>query len=298
MNIFLTGAAGYIGSCVARRLLDNGHAVTGLARRAGTAPAGVSEIVGDLADLERIGELTRRADAVIHTAFSHEAEFGTAVEIEKAAVDAMIAAVSEGADRPIVLTSAAGVLGDTGAERATDDAPISTEFPARIRGFIEDRVRAGAPGAHLMALRLPVVVHGDGGSQFAPLYVNAARRDGVSRYVGAGDNRLSTAHVDDAADAYVAVLDGGKAGHVYNVATETVTGRALAEAVAQGADVDRVESVDLAVMQGATHPFAALLTSMTFDLDSSQLRALGWSPSGPSLADDVGNGSYGNEAAR
>ncbi|MEM9814092.1 MAG: NAD-dependent epimerase/dehydratase family protein, partial [Pseudomonadota bacterium] len=267
MNIFLTGAAGYIGSRLARRLLDRGHTVTGLVRRSGCAPEGVTEVVGDLADLEKVGDLARAANAVIHTAFGHEADFGAAVDIEIAAVDAMIAAASGGAAKPIVLTSAAGVLGDTGAEPAADNAPISTDFPARIRGFVEDRVRGGAPGARLMALRLPVLVHGDGGSQFAPLHLAAAERDGVSRYVGLGDNRLSSVHVDDAADAYLSVLERGEAGRVYNVASETVTGRSLAEAVAQDADVDRIESVDLQVMQDATHPFAALLTSMTFDLD-------------------------------
>ena len=297
MHVFLTGASGYLGSRIATRLLARGHEVTGLVRREGSAPDGVRERPGDLARPQDWTQAVREADATIHTAFGHAEDFADAVATERGALDAMLDALRP--EGTLIATSAAGVLGDTGPVPAPDDAPISADFPPRIRGFVEDRVRAAAPdGPRLSAMRLPVLVYGAGGGPFVPGLIEAARRDGVSRIVGNGTNRLSSVHVDDAADAYLAALDRGRTGTVYNVAAETVTGRELAEAVALNAGISRVEAVDLDAAQAALHPFMALLISMTFDLDATLARQeLAWSPQAPSLIEDLTEGSYARQAA-
>ena len=94
----------------------------------------------------------------------------------------------------------------------------------------------------------------------------------MSRIIGDGRIRLSSVHVDDAADACIAALERGRAGTVYNVAGETITGSALAEAVATDTRVSRVDEVDLKTAQEALHSFMALLISMTFDLDATLAR--------------------------
>ena len=54
MNIFMTGATGYIGGTVARRLLDDGHRLRGLVRDTEKgrklASFGVEPVAGDLDD--------------------------------------------------------------------------------------------------------------------------------------------------------------------------------------------------------------------------------------------------------
>ena len=297
MHIFLTGASGYLGSRIAGRLLAAGHSVTGLVRTSGSAPDGVREQVGDLSRPDGFTDAVREADATIHTAFGHDLDFADAVEIERVALDAILSALPPSGT--LIATSAAGVLGDTGATPAPDDAPVSANFPPRIRGFVEDGVRAaGTNGPRLIAMRLPVLVYGHGGSPFVPALIEAARRDGVSRTVGDGRNRLSTIHVDDAAEAYVAALDRGHAHTVYNIAAETVTLLELAEAIARNTGISRVEAVDLEAAQEVLHPFMALLISMTFDLDATRAsRELAWSPRAPSLIDDLTGGSYATRAA-
>ena len=56
MNIFLTGATGYIGGSLAVRLIADGHSVHGLVRsaeRAGQAEAlGITPVMGSLDDLD------------------------------------------------------------------------------------------------------------------------------------------------------------------------------------------------------------------------------------------------------
>lgn len=297
MHVFLTGASGYLGSRVATRLRSSNHVVTGLVRRQGSAPDGVEEVIGALADTAMLGEQAARADAILHTAFGHSDDFEEATESERLALDAIVDAI-RGSGKPLIVSSAAGVLGDTGSAPARDDAKVSSDFPARIRGHLEERVRANADRINMSAMRLPVLVHGHGASQFVPLLIDVARRDGISRYSEPGTNRLSAVHVDDAADAYILALQTGATGRVYNVASETLTAGALAEAVAKGAGVNRIEGVTLEGMQEATHPFVALLLSMNFDLDAAATRRdLGWVPSGPSLVEDLSSGSYANSGA-
>ncbi|MBA4124136.1 MAG: NAD-dependent epimerase/dehydratase family protein [Acidobacteria bacterium] len=75
MKVFLTGATGYVGSVVAEKLLGKGHEVSGLARNeaaeAKLIERGITAFTGDLTDAERLKRGAKEADAVIHTAFSH-----------------------------------------------------------------------------------------------------------------------------------------------------------------------------------------------------------------------------------
>ena len=72
MNVFLTGASGYIGGTVAVKLLEAGHLVTGLARdeeRAEKLRArDITPVIGTLDDFDVLDGSARAADAVINAA--------------------------------------------------------------------------------------------------------------------------------------------------------------------------------------------------------------------------------------
>src|SRR5947209_6106164 len=75
MRIFVTGATGWIGSAVAKELLNSAHEVTGLT----TSPAGarkleargVKPLVGRLHDHALLEKAAAEADGAIHLAFIH-----------------------------------------------------------------------------------------------------------------------------------------------------------------------------------------------------------------------------------
>ena len=77
MEIFLTGATGYIGSAVAEALQKAGHKVTGLARTPEKAKQlesrGIRAVLGDLLKPETIAAPARSAEGVIHTANTNDA---------------------------------------------------------------------------------------------------------------------------------------------------------------------------------------------------------------------------------
>src|ERR1700691_476195 len=80
MQVFLTGATGYIGGAVAEALTKAGYAGVGLARSDDQTPAlaakGLGAHRGDLRDPASLAEGARNADAVIHTALAAAAMQG------------------------------------------------------------------------------------------------------------------------------------------------------------------------------------------------------------------------------
>src|SRR5664280_738358 len=76
MNVFVTGASGWIASAVIPELLAAGHTVTGLARSDASAAKveqlGAQVVRGSLTDLAVLREAASAADGVVHLAFPHE----------------------------------------------------------------------------------------------------------------------------------------------------------------------------------------------------------------------------------
>ena len=129
MKLFMIGATGYVGSVVAERLKADGHEITGLARSADAAAAGIEPVRGAMGDRDVLGEHATKADGVVQIATG--GFLVQALETVNEAVGTVktLLAALAATDKPYVLTGGTGAYLDTGIafpERVVTEAdPIS-----------------------------------------------------------------------------------------------------------------------------------------------------------------------------
>ena len=286
MRVFVTGAAGFIGTATTKELLAHGHQVVGRARSDANAEAlkkmGAQVHRGSLEDLESLRRGAAAADGVIHTAFNHDfSKFAANAEEDRRALEEM-ARVLEGTNKPLISTS--GLLGLAPGGIATEDlAPSGMGSPRKS----EEVLAAAARGVRAMTVRLPPCTHDgiDGG--FAPLIIAAARAKGVSAYVGDGHNRWPAAHRLDAASLYRLALEKGTAGARYHaVGDEGIALRDIAEVIGKRLNLPVVSKTQ----EEAADHFGFLGMFAGLDAPASAARTrkeLGWAPKHPGLIADL-----------
>jgi nucleoside-diphosphate-sugar epimerase len=294
MDIFVTGASGYIGGVVAEKLQAAGHRVAGLARSdaaEGCVHArGMTPIRADLFDAARLAQAATRADGVIHLAASFGPDWQAG---DRAAVQALLSAL-EGSSKPFVYTSITTVYGDTGATVADEDAPLHALPFHQWRPQVEQEVLAAAArGVRSIVLR-PAPVYGRDGGSSVLLLVQNARQAGVARYIDAGETRWSTVHVDDLADLYVLALERAAGGTLLNASGGvSVAMRELAAAVSCAVGLGGAcEPWTLDAARAAFGPRADLFAMNQQISGARAILRLGWNPQAPSLLHDVAFGSY------
>ncbi|GAA2416674.1 UDP-glucose 4-epimerase GalE [Actinomadura vinacea] len=258
MRVLLTGAAGYVGYAVGRRLLAAGHEVTGLVRGADRAlPPGVRPIIGDLLDpigLDAV--LDEPYDAVCHLAALTRVRESFAEPLRFFAANVqgtvnLLAALPATTTR-VVYGSTAAVYGAPDRQpipEAQAPAPTSPYGASKLAAEQVVRFHARATGHGAVVLRTFNVagsVDGRPDPDRTRLIPNAlAVAAGTAPRLeinGSGAAVREYLHVDDLAAAHVRALEGVRPGddRVYNVgsgagasvlevitAVEEVTGRAV-----------------------------------------------------------------------
>ncbi|MEU8952172.1 SDR family oxidoreductase [Streptomyces sp. NPDC048489] len=295
MRVFVTGATGFVGSAVVRELLGAGHQVLGLARsdtaEAALKGAGVEPCRGDLNDVDGLRAAAGSADGVIHTGFNHDfSDMPGALRTELAALEAFGDAL-EDSGRPLVISSATGVL--TPGRLGTETDGPDPAAPGAHRGEAERAALAlAARGVRVSAIRLPASVHGVGDHAFVPHLIRLARETGVSAHLGDGTNRWPAVHRLDAARLYRNALETADAGAVLHAAAEKgVPLRAVAETIGDrlGAPV-----VSLDEEEATTH-FGWILRFARNDNPTSSTttrKRYNWHPQEPGLLADLDQDHY------
>ena len=293
MHVFLTGSTGWIGSLIARDLIEAGHQVTGLVRSADKAdllrPSGATPLIGEVSDLALLARAAGAADGVIHTAFGTDlTRIAAMAEEDRAAIEAMGEALL-GSARPLIVTD--GFLEST-PEPATEDRrpPLDPNFP---RASQQTAFALAERGVHASVVRNPRSVHGRGETHgFMPWLAAVARERGVSAWVGDGTARWPSVHRADAARLYRLALEKGARGEAWHaVAEEGVPFRAIAEALGRGLGLP---SRSIPPEEAEAH-FGPLALWVTHDgpASSAHTRAeLGWTPVQPTLVEDIERPDY------
>jgi nucleoside-diphosphate-sugar epimerase len=296
MRVFITGATGFIGSAVARELLEAGHQVVGLARSdtaaAALTGAGAEVHRGALDDLDSLHDGAAAADGAIHLAFNNISEttdFAASLQADLRAVETIGAAL-EDSGKPFVVTSGTLVLASLGrlgteAEPGADGVPRVASENAAI-ALAERGVRSSV-------VRLAPSVHGEGDKAgFVPSLIGIARAKGVSAFVGDGSNRWPAVHRLDAARLFRLAAEAAPAGsRLHGAGEEGVPFRDIAEVIGRHL---KLPVVSVAAEDAGDH-FGFLSAMVSFDNPTSSAltrERLGWKPEGPALIPDIEQGHY------
>ncbi|WP_316180938.1 SDR family oxidoreductase [Bradyrhizobium sp. SZCCHNRI1009] len=299
MRVFVTGAAGFIGSETTKELIAAGHQVIGLARSEENVRTleqlGAQVHRGSLQDLDSLKRGAKDADGVIHLAFIHDfAKFAENGAIDKAAIEAM-GEVLVGTNKPFIVTSGTGLV----AANVVVTEDMRRESSAHVPRVSEQTGLAYASrGVRAMVIRLPQVHGAPGKAGLISYLVELARQKGRAAYVGAGAERWAAAHRSDVVRLYRLALEKGVADAIYHaVGEEGVPMREVIEAVGRALNVPVVsiskeEAGDyygpLAMFAGLDMPASSALTQ----------QRLGWTPEGIGLIADIGQPDYFKPSSR
>ena len=285
MDIFLTGASGYIGGTVAMRLIAKGHSVRGLVRSATKAAAvekfGVVPVEGTLDDAGLLAREAQRADAVINAADSDH----------RGAVDALVDALA-GSGKALLHTSGSSIVADTAAGEPSDTVYDESIYdagstwqptPDKAARVAIDRRVLSAPGIRSVVL-CPCLIYGRGlgadpESLQLPALVAQARASGVARHVGRGLNTWSTVHVEDVADLYVLALERATPGTFLFVENGEATFRDMVGAIARALRLGAAQPwpIDEAI-KALGYGRAMYAQGSNSRVRGPRARALGWMP--------------------
>ncbi len=299
MQVFVTGANGWIGSALVKELIGAGHQVSGLVRSEekaqGLRAAGAQAVIGSLSDLDVLRQAASEADGVVHLAFSLDmSKIVEASEQDRQAIEAF-GDVYTGSDRPVLVTSGFGLLppGDVFTE-ATPPPPLDPSFP---RAGEEAAVAIAQRGVRASWVRLPRTVHGAGETHgFVPELVRLARETQVSAYVGEGQNLWPAVHRLDAARVFRLALEhGAQDGPFHAVAEEGIPFKRIAETIGRQLGIP---TRSLSPDEAAKHfsffsGSGAMFAAGNGPASSEKTRAiLGWEPREIDLIGDISQPEY------
>ena len=256
MKVLLTGATGFVGGAVARRLAAEGvelHALTlpgsDRSRLAGvpvtfhsgdiTAPAGLDALFDGATWIIHAAGMLGRA-GVSETTYRRVNAEGTRHVL--AAADAAWRAGRTAADLRVLHVSSAGVLGPIRVAQAAgahydETSPLApSNAYERSKALAEQYAAGFAAGGLPLVIARPEFIYGPGDVHVLGLF--RAIRRGVFFYIGDGANTCHPTYVEDIVDGLLACLRRGAVGGVYHIAgPRPLPFRELAETIAAALDV-------------------------------------------------------------
>lgn len=227
MNIFITGASGFVGGASARQLIAAGHQVSAMSRSE-KADATIRALGAEpvRCDLETVmADHLRGFDAVIHSAAFVEswgpkdAWFKSNVTGTQAMLDAAKAA---GVRRFIHIGTEAAICHGQDLDGVDETYPLAPDSPypyCATKAQAETRVRAANDDDFTTIVLRPRFIWGPGDLTLLPS-VEVMAKAGNFTWIDHGKARTSTTYIDNLCHAITLALTGGRGGEAYFILDE------------------------------------------------------------------------------
>ena len=232
MRALVTGATGFVGAAVARRLVAAGHSVRALVRpnadRRNLIGLNAEIVDGDLTDPASLARATSGCQALFHVAADYrlwvpdaKSMYATNVDGTRAVVQA---ALNSGVDR-IVYTSSVATLG-----HRADGQPADEDTPSSLDDMIGHYKRSKFLAEE--AVREQVVTVNPstpvGPGDIKPTPTGRMIRDAINgRMPAYVDTGLNIVHVDDVATGHLLAYEKGVVGRRYVLGGQNMTLREI-----------------------------------------------------------------------
>src|SRR5437870_13208263 len=245
MTTLLTGATGFVGAAVLRRLIKTGYNVRALVRpnsdRRNLSGIDCEIVTGDLAEPESLQRAAQGCEAVFHVAADYRLWVVDRAKMNRVnvqgTVDLIRAAAAAGASRIVYTSSVATLrLRDDGLPA---DEKSDAELPDMIGVYKQSKFLAEREVKRLVADEgFPVVIvkptapFGPGDVKPTPTgrMIIEAASGRMPAYVNTG---LNVVHVDDVAAGHLLAYDWGVVGESYILGGENRTLQWILETVAE-----------------------------------------------------------------
>ena len=248
MRVLVTGATGFLGRHLCRRLASAGNTLTILRRVTSTAGAlGDIEVrheIGEITDPACVKAATRGQEVVIHAAACLSSRSGVRAiqhQVNVAGTQNVVnGCLQNGVNRLVHVSSVAAI----GIPR--DNTPANEDFCFNLRESslhyyvskheAECVVARGVSRGLDAVIVNPTGIWGPAGSYYRGAeIVETVRRNRVLRYSSGG---VCIVHVDDVIDGLLAALDHGVTGNRYILGGDNLTFRQLMEKAAAAITVN------------------------------------------------------------
>lgn len=266
-TVLVTGATGFVGSAVARQLLEAGFRVRALVRQTSRLDnlrgLDIETVVGDLREPASLAVALEGCQGLFHVAADYRLWARRPSELYasnlRGSRNIILAGIRAGVDR-IVYTSSVATLGlrDDGAP-ADEDTPVSAAnmigHYKRSKFLAEQKVRKLAAREKIdVVIVNPSAPVGPRDIKPTPtgrLILDAARGR-MPAYVATG---LNVVHVDDVAAGHLLAYERGAAGRRYILGGENMT---LQQIITASAAITGARGPFLRLPHNAVMPFAYL----------------------------------------
>ncbi len=243
MKIFMTGATGFVGTALTKRLISEGHSITLLTRslKPGNPFGSKADFVeGDPTKKGKWQEELLTHDAVINLAgasiFTRWNDQSKKVIINSRikTTENIAEAISGGTEGPGIFlsTSAVGYYGFHGDEEVDEEKPHGNDFLASLsRDWESAALKVDTTRTRTCVLRFGIVLGKGGGAlkMMLPLF-----RKYLGSRLGSGRQWFSWIHIEDLVRAHLFVLEQSSiSGPVNCTAPNPVTNRELTQTLAK-----------------------------------------------------------------